>query len=187
MQTHVKIVNDQLEIDLYKIAAKHRLAPAFVEVLPSLDDYHGPAWQLVTERFDSTLQDHLEANPHLTANYLELAHRLVSDFHKLGFCHGDLHLGNFMVNAAGELRLIDFGESYVTSDACKNSPDEITMLRLFPYDDKNMDPAEYLEHVEVNYEFWLLQNAGKVCNLCRYRLCLPDLNYCGSCRQNKGR
>jgi serine/threonine protein kinase len=187
MQTHAKIVYEQLEIDIYKIAAQNNLAPAFIHVFPLPNDYHGPAWSLITERFDSTLQDYLEANPELTATYMIEAHRLVSELHKLGFCHGYLHLGNFMVNATGELRLIDFGESFATGDACKNSQDETTILRLFPYFDKNMNPAEYLEHAELNYEFWLLQNGSKVCYWCRFRLCLPDLKCCGSCRKNKDR
>lgn len=181
MQTHGKIVTEQLEVDIYKIAAKHNLAPAFVEVITLPDDYHGPVWRLVTERFDSTLEEYLDVNPELLETYKIEAHRLVSGLHKLGFCHGDLHLGNFVVNAVGELRLIDFGESFAICDASKNSPDETTILRLFPYFDKNMDPAEYLEHAELNYEFWLHQNGDKVCDLCTFHLRIPGLKCCESC------
>lgn len=187
MQTHGKIVTEQLEIDIYKIAAKHNLAPKIVEVISLPNDYHGPVWRLVTERFDSTLEVYLNANLELSETYRTEAHRLISGLHKLGFCHGDLHLGNFVVNATGELRLIDFGESYAICDASKNSPDDTTILRLFPYSDKNMDPAEYLEHAELDYEFWLLENGDNVCDLCRFDLRIPSLKCCESCRKNKRR
>lgn len=191
MKTFSKRVFSQLEIDLYRLAAEHDLSPAFVEVIPLENDFHGKVWSLKTERYDSTLEDYLKSHPEQEITLLSEAHRLLSELHRLGYGHGDLHLQNFVVNENGKVRLIDFGESFKkTNNIPANYQRYLNLVDLFPYDDSDetYSQLEHLEHSIVNWQFWFLKNEDVACNCCQRRFCLVDSFWCQVCKpQNDSR
>ncbi len=188
MKTFSKRVFSQLEIDIYRLAAEHNLAPAFVEVIPMEDDFHGKVWMLKTESYDSTLEDYLKLHPEQEIVLSNEAHRLLSELHSLGYAHGDLHLQNFMVNQNGEVRLIDFGESFKkTKNIPANYQRYMNLIDLFPYGaaSEAYSQLEQIEHSIVNWQFWFLKNEDAACNRCQRRLCLAGSMWCQVCKFRK--
>ena len=83
---------------------------AVVVRLMAVDDADQPTTTFVglAERVEGTPLNKLER---LRPRHLALASAALDRFHRLGFRHGDGHLGNFILGDDGAVRLIDFEEA----------------------------------------------------------------------------
>lgn len=78
------------------------------------------------------LSDYVRNVNYVLGNWLELQIHLFEGlrmFHKAGYVHGDLHLGNILVDVSGVPRIIDFGLAY---DINKVKEKDVVNLSFIP-------------------------------------------------------
>src|SRR3989338_8480464 len=82
------------------------LAEAWIEIDEENHSYYG---YMVTEKLNPLV---------LTKQRAEIIMAKLDKLHQLGWCHGDIHRNNIMMNADGEPFIIDYGWSHPKTDYC---------------------------------------------------------------------
>lgn len=81
-----------------------------------------------------TLQEGLEKAPLAVVKLLPKVARAITVMHALGVYHGDLHTNNVMFNHHGEVRIIDFNKSQITtSSKIKRYDAQLLYSYLLPF------------------------------------------------------
>jgi serine/threonine protein kinase len=112
------------ELKITQIVSDNKISPMLIkhwECLGLVDSIDRRLYFVILEKMDLSLKDYVKKylvnKDKLQSQILDL----ISKLHRLNIVHGDIHMGNIMVNLNGdksikEMKLIDFGDAELNPD-----------------------------------------------------------------------
>lgn len=144
-QTYTKQVGER-ELEFSRIFSELGVSPTIFSVIAVGNVYH-----MTSELYPISLSDY-----YINGNDIEIyrakINALVDIIHYNGIIHGDLHLGNIVINPAdNDVKIIDFGHSYYISEIDKNTINEVLA------DDVLADADIIREHARIHRQVCSIQ------------------------------
>lgn len=154
------------EAEIYRIAAKHDIAPSLIGEEIHLDS---PKITIITQLYPEVLIDVMkDKERHDEVIYiLEEARKLVRQLHQLGFLHSDLSEENIVYNkVTRDVRLIDFGMSIAISEIDLKSISHYVdnLYEGVRYGGENTNDIDYICRIELGILTFLEKASGAIQN-----------------------